>query len=79
MKVDFNKEDFIAWKKDPITTAFFSLLHDRKKAIHEDWENGYTLSDPLLNAHYLGNLEAINAVLDMHVDDLVGGDDEENS
>jgi hypothetical protein len=63
-------EDFSDWKRSIITTAFFKLLRKDCDWFIETWANGDTAHDPLLNARYVGTVEALNKILNLTVEDL---------
>ena len=68
-------QEFLEWKKHPVTEKLYRLLEDRKKEIMEAWAAGsytYLNSDGTSqkNAEALGMIRAVMDILTLEAGDL---------
>ncbi len=69
----FNKEDFVQWKRNPVTEHIFKLLNKHKTAqVHALSSSGVIMSDnsEKLSARALGVIEALDLVLYVNYNDV---------
>ncbi len=69
------EQEFLEWKKHPVTEKLYRLLEDRKGEIMEAWAAGsytYLNSDGTSqkNAEALGMIRAIMEIIDIEAGDL---------
>lgn len=68
-------QEFLEWKKHPVTELLFQYLKARRTAILEAWAAGQFTAESSegtsqQNAKALGLMEAIEGILYMEADDL---------
>ena len=69
------EQEFLEWKKHPVTEKLYRLLEDKKAAIMEAWAAGsytYLNSDGTSqkNAEALGMIRAVMDILTLEAGDL---------
>ena len=69
------EQEFLEWKKHPVTEKLYRLLEDRKATIMEGWAAGQfteASSDGTAqkNAEALGMIRAVMDILTLEADDL---------
>lgn len=73
------KEDFKAWKKEPMTVAIYESLEKARDFIWEIVHNvEFVLENKERYIRYLGNLEGIELLIEMSVDDLKQDEEDED-
>ena len=69
------EQEFLEWKRHPVTERFFLYLKDKRTAILEAWASGEFTTEHVAgtaqkNAEALGTLQAITGILNLEADDL---------
>jgi len=67
-----SKDDFINWKADPVTKAFFQACQERIEDAKELLSTSAGL-DPLQDKYLVGHIQAYREMQFFHIEDLDNG------
>lgn len=72
-----DSNEFSEWLKHPVTEALFATLHQRIADLKEQWASGaFTdqsqFATAIANAKAIGNCEAIEGILSLDHEQLIG-------
>jgi hypothetical protein len=65
---EISQEVFKDWKNHVVTKELFRRLQIDKEYLHEIWETGKAINDPIINARNVGAAQAISMILNFKPD-----------